>query len=223
MRITTQMLNETAKRTGIPINQPNLLSYINNENSSGSNTLLDALNENKNSKVSSAAAAGYKKLEKSAGSLKEQAEKLAETGEKSFLEKIRTEGNTGEAYKVVESYVEHYNSAVSSLGKSEGVLNQYYSKMLQEAAEDSSEALEKIGITAGKDGRLSIDAQKLAAASIDDIQSAFGGTDGLAAKTAFIAGRISDNAQAGLKSVSGQYDSGGNLQSQLAGRYDFRG
>lgn len=221
MRITTQMLNETAKRTGIPVSQTNLLSYINNENGSGGNTLLDALNKNKNSKVSSAAAANYKKLEKSADSLKEQAEKLAETGEKSFLEKIKADGNSEEACKVVESYVEHYNSTLSSLSKSGGALNQYYSRMLQEAADENSEALEKIGITVGKDGKLSVDAEKLRAASIDDIQSVFAGSDGLAARTAFIADRVSSNAQANMESVSSQYDITGNLQSQLASRYDF--
>ena len=63
MRITTQMLNETAKRTGIPINHTSLLNYINDSGSSGDNTLLDALN--KNDKVSSAATANYKKLENS--------------------------------------------------------------------------------------------------------------------------------------------------------------
>jgi len=47
MRITTQMLNETAKRTGIPIHQANLLSYINNDSSAGGDTLLDALNGKK--------------------------------------------------------------------------------------------------------------------------------------------------------------------------------
>ena len=54
MRITTHMLNETAKRTGIPINQNTLLDYINDDSSgsSSSNTLLDALDGNK--KVSTA-------------------------------------------------------------------------------------------------------------------------------------------------------------------------
>lgn len=50
MRVTTQMLNETAKRTGIPINQTNLLSYINNSGQTGGNTLLDALKDAKEKK-----------------------------------------------------------------------------------------------------------------------------------------------------------------------------
>lgn len=220
MRITTQMLNETAKRTGIPINQTSLLSYINQEGSSGGNTLLDALN--KNGKVSSTAASHCKKLEKAADSLKNQADKLSETGEKSFWEKIKADENSEEACKVVESYAESYNSVLSSLEKSSGVLNDYYSKMLQEAAEDNRGALEKIGISLGKDGRMSIDQEKLKAASIEDIQNVFCGSGGLAAKTSFIAERVSDNAQAGLASVSSQYDGMGKMQYQPVSQYNFR-
>ncbi len=218
MRITTQMLNETAKRTGIPVCQNNLLSYINNESSSGQNTLLDSLQ--KKDKVSSAAISNYKKLDKAASSLKTQADKLAETGEKSFLEKIRESGDHTEAYTAVQSYVEHYNSTLSGLKKSSGVLDKYYGEMLQDAANDQSEQLEKIGITVGKDGMLSVDKEKLEAASIDDIQDAFGK---LASKTSFIADRISNNAQAGMESSSTQYDSTGSIMSQLAGRFDFWG
>lgn len=219
MRVTTQMLNQTAKRTGIPINQNNLLSYINNDSSSDGNTLLDALN--KNHKVSTEMVSNYKKLEKSAESLREQAEKLAETGEESFLEKIRESGNTNEAYAAVESYVERYNSTLSDLKKSTGMLDQYYSEMLKEAASDNREQLEKIGITVGKEGTLSIQKEKLQAASVEDIQSAFGGAGQLASKTAYIAGRISDHAQADIKSASSQYDGTGNLYSQLTSRFDF--
>ena len=87
----------------------------------------------------------------------------------------------------------------------------------------NSEALEKIGVTIGKDGKLSIDQEKLGEASIEDIQAVFAGSNGLAAKTAYIAERAADNAHAGTQSVSGQYNAAGTLSSQLASRYDFWG
>lgn len=220
MRITTHMLNETAKKTGIPVNSTSLLSYIDKE-SSGGNTLLDALN--KKGKVSSQTASQYKKIQKAADSLKEQAEKLAQTGEKSFLEKLKESDNTKEAYDAVEDYVGYYNATLSSLKKSSGMLDQYYSQMLQEAAEDNSGQLAKIGITIGKGGALSIDKEKLKAASIEDIQDAFGGSGQLASKTAYLSGRISDNAQAGAQSASSQYGKDGSIYGQLASRYDFWG
>lgn len=222
MRITTQMLNETAKRTGIPIHQTNLLGYINNDSSAGGDTLLDALNGKKN-KVSTQAVSNYKKAEKAAQSLKEQSEKLAETGEKSFWEKIKESGNTEEAYKAVEIYAERYNATLSSLQNSSDALDQYYSQMLRDAAEENSEQLQNIGITIGKNGTLSIDKEKLNAASVEDIQNAFAGSGELASKTSFLAERVKDHAQAGIESASSQYDFKGNLYTQFASRFDFWG
>lgn len=221
MRITTQMLNETAKRTGIPVNQTSLLNYINEDSSSNGNTLLDALN--KNNKVSSAVTKNYKNLEKSSSNLKDQAEKLAQTGETSFFEKIKASGSTEEVYAMVESYVANYNTVLSDLKKATGPLNQYYGEMLKEAASDNSAALNKIGVAIGKDGKLSVDKETLRSSSIDDIEKVFGGSSDLTSKTAFLADRIANNAQANIESASSQYDMSGNLYSQLASQYDIRG
>lgn len=223
MRITTHMLNETARKTGIPINQNTLLDYINDDGngSSGSDTLLDALN--KNQKVSSATTESYKKLSKTADSLQELAEKLSAKGDDSFFEKIKESGKTDELYSMVESYVSKYNSTLSELKKTPGVLNQYYGQMLQESAEDSSSALEKIGITIGKDGALSIDQKKLKESSIEDIEQAFGASGEFTSKAGFLAGKISDNALAGMQSASIQYNGSGSLYSQFASQFDFWG
>ncbi len=45
MRITTQMLNESARKAGLPVNSVSLLNYVNKGNSQ--NTLLSALNKKK--------------------------------------------------------------------------------------------------------------------------------------------------------------------------------
>lgn len=218
MRITTQMLNETAKKTGIPINQTSLLDYVNNDSSSSQNTLLDALN--KKDKVSSASVSNYKKLEKAASALKEKADKLAETGEKSFLEKLKDSDDPKEAYAAVEDFVDTYNSTLSSLKKQTGVLDKYYCEQLKDAAGEFSEELAKIGITIGNDGMLSVDKEKLQAASVEDIQNAI---TKAASRTSFVADRIAGNAQANVESASSQYDQTGSVMSQLASRYDFWG
>lgn len=220
MRVTTHMLNETAKKTGIPINQTNFLSYVNDESSDG-NTLLDALD--KKDKVSAETVSNYKKMEKSAQSLEDQAKKLAQTGDDSFLEKFKNSEDKKEAYKAVEDYVKYYNASLSDLNKSPGMLDQYYSQMLQEAAGNNREQLEKIGITMNKEGTMSLNREKLYAASIEDIQNAFGGQGELASKTAFLADRIANYAQAGMESASSQYDARGNIYSQIASQFDFWG
>ena len=44
MRITTQMLNESARKAGLPINSNSLLNYV---NGNSDNTLLNALNKSR--------------------------------------------------------------------------------------------------------------------------------------------------------------------------------
>ena len=227
MRITTQMLNETARKTGIPINQNNLLSYLNNSEGTSGNTLLDALN--KNNKVSSASAENYKKLESSADKLKDSADKLMAEGEKSLFEKIRQsegeekEKNTEELYAGVSQFLDNYNATLTELHKNASPMNIYYSQAMQEAVAENSKALENLGITMGKDGKLSIDSEKLKSASLDDIEKVFGKTGSLTSKISFVAGRVSDNAQANVESVSSQYSALGSIQSQVASKFDFWG
>ncbi len=225
MRITTHMLNETARKTGIPINQNNLLSYLNNSEGTSGSTLLDALN--KNNKVSTESAENYKKLESAADKLKDSADKLAAEGDKSLFEKIRQsegeekEKNTEELYASVNQLLDHYNSTLTELRKNASPMNIYYSQSMQEAVAENSEALEKLGITMGKDGKLSIDNEKLKSASVDDIEKVFGKSGSFTSKISFVAGRVSDNAQANVESSSSQYSSKGSLQSQIASKFDF--
>ena len=108
MRVTTQMLNETAKRTGIPINQTNLLSYINNSGQTGGNTLLDALKDAKEKKVSAENTENYQKLQKAADSLQEQAAKLTASGEDSFFDKIKESGDHEALQAGVKNYVKKW-------------------------------------------------------------------------------------------------------------------
>lgn len=223
MRVTTQMLNETSKRTGIPINQTSLLSYINNDGQSDSSTLLDALQDAKEKKVTAENTEIYQKLEKAADSLQGQAEKFAASGGDSFFDKIKESDDHEALLAGVESYVKSYNDTLSALKKAPGLLNDYYRQMLQETAENNSEALANIGVVVGKDGSLSVDGDKLKDAAIEDVEAVFGSSGEFSSKTSFLADRISGNAQANAESVSSQYDASGNLYSQLASQYDFWG
>ena len=65
MRVTTQMLNESARKAGLPLHDTSLLNYINKEN--GGNGLLDAIsnkNGQNNGNVSRMQKYGYEKMEK---------------------------------------------------------------------------------------------------------------------------------------------------------------
>jgi len=218
MRVTTNMVNESARKAGLPINQNTLLSYLNGDEDS-SNTLLDSIGSA--SRVSSVNTENYRKLEKVADSLGAQAEKFAATGEDSFLEKLKESGDAKELTAGVKKLASEYNNTLNALKKAPGVLNDYYRQMLEEAAAEEKTALAGIGITIGKNGSLEVDSEKLEAAAFEDIQKVLGGSGELTSKMGFIAGRISDNAQASLDNVTNQYTSSGNLYSQLASKYDF--
>ena len=218
MRITTQMLNKSARKAGLPINNTSLLNYI---NGNSSNTMLNALN--KNSSTNAATKTKYEKLEKTADQLSEAASAFTATGKDSLFSKARESGDNQDIYNAVENFVGKYNSTISALKNTSSTLNDYYSQMLKSAASDNKEALESIGITIAKDGSLSVDKDKLKEADIDTLEKVLGNTKGFTQKAAYVASRISDNAHTNQSSLSSQYSSTGSLYSALANKYNLYG
>ena len=218
MRITTQMLNRSARKAGLPINNTSLLNYI---NGNSNNTLLSALN--KSSNTDAATKTKYEKLEKTADQLSEAASVFMATGEDSLFSKARESGDNQDVYNVVEDFVGKYNSTLSALKNTSSTLNDYYSQMLKSAASDNKEALESIGISVAKDGRLSVDKDKLKGADLDTLEKVLGNTTGFTKKAAYAAGRVSDNARTNQRSLSSQYSSTGSLYSALASKYNLYG
>ncbi|MCM1305441.1 MAG: hypothetical protein NC305_17810 [Lachnospiraceae bacterium] len=218
MRITTQMLNESARKAGLPINGTSLLNYINGNSKS---TLLDALN--KNSTADAAAKTRYEKLEKTANQLSEAAYAFMAGGEDSLFSKARESGNSQNICNVAENLAGKYNSVLSALKTAAGPLNDYYRQMLKSAFSDNAQALEGIGISAAKDGTLRVDRDKLNGTDIDTLEKVFGDATDFVQKTAYVSGRIADNAQATQSSLSSRYSSAGSLYSSLASKYDLFG
>ncbi|MBD5548707.1 MAG: hypothetical protein HDQ97_15185 [Lachnospiraceae bacterium] len=218
MRITTQMLNESARKAGLPVNGTSLLNYI---NGNSNNTLLNALN--KSSATDAATKTKYEKLEKAADQLSEAASVFMATGEDSLFSKASESGDNQDVYNAVEDFVGKYNSTLSALKNTSGTLNDYYSQMLKSAASDNKEALGNIGITIAKDGSLSVDKDKLKEADIDTLEKVLGNTKGFTQKAAYVADRVSDNAHTNQSSLSSQYSSTGSLYSALASKYNLYG
>lgn len=220
MRITTQMLNETARKTGMPVNNVSLLNYINKDSSE--NTLLSALNNN-SSTVDTTKKSSYEKLEKAADQLSQQAEIFTMEGEETIFTKAQESESNQEIYDGAEALVENYNNTIKALKTASTSLNDFYRQMLQEVAAGNSEALSNIGITISKDGTMVLDKEKLQAADMDSLENALGATGAFSGKVAFLAERISDNAQTNLTSLTSQYSSTGSFYSALTNKYDFWG
>lgn len=218
MRITTQMLNKSARNAGLPINNHSLLNYV---NGNSGNNLLSALNKSKT--TDTATKSKYEKLEKAADQLSKAASVFIATGEDSLFSKARESGDSQDIYNAVEDLVGKYNSTISALKNTPGTLNDYYSQMLKSVASDNKKALESIGITIAKDGSLSVDKDKLKEADTDTLEKVLGNTRGFTQKAAYVAGRVSDNAQTNQSSLSNQYSSTGSLYSTLASKYNLYG
>lgn len=220
MRITTQMLYESARKAGRPINNNSLLNYINNDSSQLS--VMNALNKNHNV-VDTEKRSNYEKLEKAAEQLFQKAEVFSTEGENSIFAKAKESGSNQQIYDAAEALVENYNNTIKTLKTGSGALNDFYRQMLQETATENSEALKNIGITIAKDGTAVIDQEKMKTADIDSLEKALGPNGNFSKKVAFLAERIADHAEANAESLTSQYNSSGNLYSAMSGKYDFWG
>lgn len=221
MRITNQMLNESARKAGLPVNNTSLLNYINNDSSE--NTLLSALDKNGSGAVDTVKKSSYEKTEKEADQLLQKTEIFLDEGKTSIFAKARESGSSQEIYDAAKALVGQYNSVASALRKEPSALNNFYRQMMSEAASENSEGLKNIGITLTKDGTLSIDEEKLKASDLDTLEQVLGPANGFSGKVAFLANRISDNARANVQSLSSQYNSTGTFYSALASKYNFLG
>lgn len=215
MRITTQMLNASMRKAGLPINNISLLSCINSASSSP-NSLLSALNK----KGINTESKSYEKLKGQAEQLQQSAEEMA--SEKLFQE-ARTSGDLQSVYEKAQDLIKNYNSTVKSLKNTASPLNQGYRQMMKESYTDSRDALEEIGITMGNDGSLKIDEDKFKASDVDKLEKVLGADGSISAKLYFLAGRVADNAKANISSASSQYDILGNNYFAMASKYDFWG
>ena len=220
MRITTQMLNETARKTGMPINSGSLLNHLNN--SVPNDSLLKALNKG-SSVANTKQKSSYEKLEKSANQLRKRADNLTAAGENSLYAKAKENKDTEELCKEIQSLAEEFNSTMKILESAPGPLNDYYRQMLQEAASGNSESLASVGITVSRNGKMTVDSDKLKAADVDTLEKVLGASGSFTSKVSFVAGRVSDNARAGAESVTSQYGSNGSLYTTSGSRYSFWG
>ena len=146
-------------------------------------------------------------------------------GEDSLFGKAEKSESTEEIVTNVQGMVDAYNNTLDQLKNTEGELNKFYMDELKTYVSDHREALSAAGVTAGADGKLVIDEEKLKNADLETLKKAFGSTSGFTDKVGFIAGRVSENASASEYAFLNQYNEKGiaNLESYVANHYNFWG
>lgn len=219
MRITTQMLNETARKTGLPVNNSSLLNYVNKKDN---NSLLGSLQNSMTQKSDIAKKKSYEKLEDAADSLEEAAKALTNEKGDSLFAKAKESGSTAEIIKTVKALIEQYNETRKQLDNNTSTINMCYNQMLKSLASKNSEELEKLGISVEKDGTMSFDEDKLKDATLEDLETVFGTKSEFAQKLQYLASNVSDSVTAELESMGNQYGQDANsFSSYISNKYNF--
>lgn len=222
MRITTQMLEQSAAKSGIPLNSTSLLDIMND---SSSGNLFTNVSNNNTSASSILKKNYYTKLEQSTDELSQSTAALLGKDQNSLFTKAEEDKDTSAIVKDVKSMVENYNAVQKQLASSGDTLSNFYKQQMTQISEESKEVLKNAGITTSKDGTLVIDEKALAAADIDTLKKAFGPDTTFASKLNYISEKISNYAEANRDSLSSQYGSNGLSYSSAfeASKYDFLG
>lgn len=212
MRITTQMLNETSRKAGVPVHTTSMLSYVFNKDKT--NALPFERNLGGEMETSQRQR-NYEKQEDMAKHLKTIAEELAADGDKSIYDSDGTSESKEALEKKVEELVKHYNEVLNTFSGSSDLLDTFYRNNLKSLVEEHEKQLEAIGITADKNGKLMVNEHKLAAAEQSAVRQALAGKDGFADTLAFLSGKIADYAASNQKSVGNLYRQDGSESSAL--------
>lgn len=217
MRVTDQIINETARRAGVPVNM-SLVDFLNKSHKDDFSDVFGAEASTNLAKKNS-----YEKLEKTAEELARSAQAFLAEGQDSMFAKAKESGDYGEVYSQVEKLLESYNFTLKSLKSSSSALDGYYRQMLTEAASENSEALKTAGIAIGKDGTLSLDMEKLKELDKESLENLFGPSGTFTEKVAFLGERVADNAGANALSFSSKYNASGNSYASFGNKYDIWG
>lgn len=152
--------------------------------------------------------------------------KLVATGETSIFGNAETSGNTTTIVSKATEFVNDFNKMVSSLKKLGGEANLEFVSQLGEYAEADSEALSKIGITVLTDGSLTMNANILNEASLEDLKAVFNGEGSFADKVTQLSDDIQENVETKLQENllilaqnSSTYSSDSSSSSSLLGSY----
>jgi hypothetical protein len=220
MRIAAQVLNESAKKAGLPIGNMSLLNGISEyDQSTGSAGASD-----NNPAVTAFRKNSYEHLESSANSLEAVALEFTSELEENLFAQARENGNVQEVKEKAKSFVSNYNDTLKRLGRSDSTWNNFYRQMLESAYSENEEELSGIGITADRNGYLSMDESKFDAADTAAMEKALGSSSAFTTKTGYIASRVANNAESYLESMSSVYSIGGqNISSYLNHQIDLQG
>ena len=220
MRVTTSMTNNATMNAGMSVTGNSLASFLNGE---GTDSMAASLGNKHHSTMNVYSKGKYEKLKESADRLEQYADALNATGNKSLFEEAKKSGDPTEVYGEVEKMVSAYNDLLGRMRTDMSTMGRFYYESLKALTADHKDELSALGITMDKNGKLSIDKEKLKSADLSRLESVFGAEGTLTSRLNLIAGKVADSAEASLKSASSQYNAAGNSVDSLIRSYDAKG
>ncbi len=220
MRVTTSMTNNATMNAGMSVTGNSLASFLNGE---GTDSMAASLGNKHHSTMNVYSKGKYEKLKESADRLEQYADALNATGNKSLFEEAKKSGDPTEVCGEVEKMVSAYNDLLGRMRTDMSTMGRFYYESLKAVTADNKDELSALGITMDKNGKLSIDKEKLKSADLSRLESVFGAEGTLTSRLNLIAGKVADSAEASLKSASSQYNAAGNSVDSLIRSYDAKG
>ena len=214
------MLNESARKAGLDLNNPTLLDYM---NKNSNNTLYSALSKANQSTSDLMKKSNYEKLEKSSNELVDILNRLSDDGEEGLFSTAKKENDYKEIYNTIEKLINSYNNIIDNSKYITGTLESFYTKMLTEIPSEDSELLNSVGITVTKDDKIEFNSEKLKLVDTETLEKVFGNDSEFITKIAYVTSKIADNAEANVESLSSSYNQIGNIYSSVNNKYDFWG
>ena len=138
-------------------------------------------------------------------------DKLNLTGKDNVFEKKAIKQSNGTTvtdydkdaiYSAVNSFVENYNDTLKNASVSSDRNVASAATSMSRTTSILSKSLAKIGITAGRDGKLSLDEKTFKDADMDTVKSLFQGSGSFAGSFSYAAGRIQRAANTSLASMT---------------------
>lgn len=156
-------------------------------------------------------ASGKKLLDESEGSLFYEASKTVPEDITDETEKKNAQKKIDEAQDKVKKqaleFINDYNDMVERMNAISSNTNELYLKQLKQYETLSSAAFSKVGISADKDGTLTVDEAKLKAADLKDIKAVFGEKNSFADKVTAKTKYIKSSAEYNLSNLNKVYSS----------------
>lgn len=150
-----------------------LKAYYAKENITSASKSSSGSKSNRYKYSSYTADAGLSEIQTQSGKLTESAAKLTDNSKKSLFAD-KDDYNADEAYKAVSEFVSEYNDTLSAVNKTTNTTVTNAADNMTRMTKVMSYSLSKVGVSVGKDGRLSVDEETFKNTVMDKVKSVFG-------------------------------------------------